>query len=563
MKRALLLALCLGLMGACGERPSTPSVGSANAPATLVTGKVTGYGGKAPALARVDVYAPGRSDTPDRLETARDGSFSIRISQTGVVRLSFAGAMHSPFSIPLILAKPSGIRLDVRLAPYEWEAEIREIMVIGDFNQFSRTDGYALMVKQPDGTYATELGNLSGETLGYRLVGLIKGSTRSVPGPQFDSIASDPGGNFVSRLAIRNGRVRIVFDPASLPRGGPVGGVTFVDGNSQMARLALLDVEMRKRQEEYSRALAQFTRFGNNSRDFQYDWSRSIAELKKRLPDENDPYLRQMLFLSLLDLRHWRAKEIDAEVARQALAAIPPDSLLWELAPGYLLFETLKLAGGLAPHHEYLESVMNTHPSREFRALVLEQAYGEAMTSLALESAREYYRRLTTDFADLPAGQRVKSRPPELRIAGGKSIPEFSFVSLDDPAKIVTNETFKGKAYLIVFWATWSKASVAEMESLHRLYERYRKDGFAILSLSYDTSPDDVRRFREGRWKMPWFQGFLGRDELRAGSRAAGLFEVLDIPRVILVDANGRIAAAGDGLRGNLLAERMSRLMGR
>ena len=481
-------------------------------------------------------------------------------TKTGVVRLSFVGAFHDTFSIPVLLPKPSRLKIDVRLAPCEWDKDFKEIIVIGDFNLYSRTSGYTVMVRQPDGTYATELANLAGEKMGYRLVGLIKGSTRSVPGTQYDDLVSDPGGGIISRATIRNGRVRIVFDPALLPRGGPDAGVTFEDSSSVMARIAALDVDMRKRQEEFARAMAQFTRFGNKSRDFRYDWSKTVAGLRRQIEEEKDPAIRQMLYISLLDLNHLRAQEVDAETARQALAVIPPDSPLWELAPSYLLLEAVKSAG-LGADGDYIQAVVTRHPSRGVRALILEQAYSNAMSLLDLERAQQYYKRLTTDFGDL-ISEGVRARPPELRIATGKTMPEFSFALLDDPSKTVTNNTFKGKCYLVNFWATWSEPSVAQIETLQRIYERYRAKDFQILSLSFDNSPRDIRRFRERRLAMPWLHGFIGRDEFRPGSRIHDYFEVPEIPKSILVGKDGRIAAVGRELLEGGLEKHLGKLIG-
>jgi len=560
MKRALCLGLSLGLLVACSSRQSARPEKEAPADLSVITGKIVGNKGRAPALARVDVYEPGRPDVPERIDAEKDGSYSVSTAKTGVVRLNFVGAFHNTFSIPVLLLKPARLKIDVRLAPCEWDDEFKEVIVIGDFNRFSRTSGYTVMVKQPDGTYATELANLAGEKLGYRLIGIIKGSTRSVPGTQYDELVSDPGGGIISYATIRNGRARIVFDPALLPRGGPDAGVTFEDGGSVIARIASLDVDMRKRQEEFSRAMAQFTSFGKKSRDFRYDWSKTVAGLRRQIGTEANPTIRQMLYICLLDLSHLRAEEVDRETAKQALTEIPPESPLWELAPSYLLFEAVKLAG-MGADGDYIQAVTTRHPSRGVRALILEQAYGNAMSLLDLERAQTYYKRLTEDFGDL-VSESVKGRPPQLKIATGKMMPEFSFASLDDPSRTITNETFKGKCYLVNFWATWSAPSVAQIEVLRRAYERYSARGFQILSLSFDDSYADIRRFRVRHRSMPWLHGFIGRDELKPGSRTADYFEVPEIPKSILVGRDGRIVSAGRELLGDGLEKALGKLIG-
>ncbi len=557
MKKSVLMFCMFGLTVSCGRREP-----AATGPHSVITGKISGVGNRAPGLARVDVYEPDRSDAPRRIQADADGAFTVTTTQTGVVRLSFTGVQHNSYSVALLIQQPTQVKVDARLAPFEWATDFKEIMVVGDFNRWSRNSGYVLMVKQTDGTYAAELGNLEGPTTGYRLIGLVKGSTRSVPGTLYDDLDTDPAGNYVSRLAVRNGKVRIVFDAARLPHSTVEPGVFFGDTDSETARVAVLEQDMRKRQEAYSRALAEYTSFGKNPRDFAYDWSKTAAELKGRLETEKAPVIRQMLFLSLLDLKHLRAREIEPETARQALAIVPPDSPIWELSPWYLLYESIKLAGGVDANASYFQELVTRHPSREVRALALEQAYGDARATLNLERAREYYQRLTTEFSDLLPGQRVKSRPPELRIAAGKMMPEFSFTSLDDSYKTLTNETFKGKSYLVEFWATWCVPCVAEMENLHRIYGRYGKRDFEILSLSFDAVPEDVQKFRAKRWRMPWQHGFIGKDEFRVGSNSTDYFEVPEIPKAILVDKTGRIVAAGTDLIGDALERQIVRLIG-
>jgi thiol-disulfide isomerase/thioredoxin len=133
---------------------------------------------------------------------------------------------------------------------------------------------------------------------------------------------------------------------------------------------------------------------------------------------------------------------------------------------------------------------------------------------------------------------------------------------LDDPSKTITNDTFKGRCYLVNFWATWSEPSIAQIETLQKVYKRYRAKDFQILSLSFDNSPRDIRGFRARRWAMPWFHGFIGRDEFRPGSRTSDNFEVPEIPKSILVGKDGRIAAVGRELLGDGLQKQVGKLIG-
>jgi len=101
---------------------------------------------------------------------------------------------------------------------------------------------------------------------------------------------------------------------------------------------------------------------------------------------------------------------------------------------------------------------------------------------------------------------------------------------------------------------------VAEMENLHRTYERFKGDNFEIVSLSFDTSPADVKKFRDTRWKMAWNHGFVEKGFNNPTSRE---FEVDAIPKPMLVDGNGTIVAMTRELRGENLGKTLEKYLGK
>lgn len=70
-----------------------------------------------------------------------------------------------------------------------------------------------------------------------------------------------------------------------------------------------------------------------------------------------------------------------------------------------------------------------------------------------------------------------------------------------------------------------------------------------------DASPDAVREFRAGEWKMPWLHTQVGGD---FQSGPAVQFELIGIPNAILVDANGKIIAFGQG---NMLGDNLRQVL--
>jgi thiol-disulfide isomerase/thioredoxin len=527
---------------------------------TQVSGLVADSAGKPPLKAQVEVFTPDKPEIPRVFDVSPGGAFEFSPSQTGVIRLSFVAAFHEPNGVSLLILKPEKIRLDVRLKTYDWVEDFTAVQVIGDFNGFSRSSGAVALHQLSDGTFFADVDNPRDGRLGYRLIGLVKDSPLSMPGTFFDELTRDDNGRYVSIIKAPRGRVRILFDPAKLPRGQQTSQIIFGRSDSQAARIAAIDREVTRQQRDYDLALSAFRAAGHDEKDFRYDWSDAAASWKSRMETEKDDFVRQAQFIGLLDLGRLGSSEVDRATARKALAAVPPDSPLWELAP-WLLFDTIQLAGGLDQHAAYFERAVTANPSREVKALTLEQAYNAAMARNDSARAKDYYRRLTGEFGDLLASQRVKDRPPESKFAAGRVMPAFSFDSLDNPTLKLTNGTFKGKAYLIDFWATWCAPCIAEMDRLHKLRALYKSRDLEILSVSFDRTAGDIAQFRGKKWKMPWLHAFVGMDEFRVGSKVCDYFEVAEIPKAILVDKDGKVAAVGEEALGEKLAANVARIV--
>ncbi|MEK6570620.1 MAG: thioredoxin-like domain-containing protein, partial [Bacteroidota bacterium] len=82
---------------------------------------------------------------------------------------------------------------------------------------------------------------------------------------------------------------------------------------------------------------------------------------------------------------------------------------------------------------------------------------------------------------------------------------------------------------------------------------------FEILSLSYDRKAEDVIKFRQGKWKMPWLHSFIQKG---FDNEISKQFEVFGIPRPILVDSTGKIIAMEMELRGPNLEKTLTRVLG-
>ena len=178
------------------------------------------------------------------------------------------------------------------------------------------------------------------------------------------------------------------------------------------------------------------------------------------------------------------------------------------------------------------------------------------------DGGRRHHRRIwdqwtyigSTAFDRQSPGGGRRPRPRQTNFGGirngrpdceGQDCPGISRAVVRRSECSPTDASLKGKVYLIDFWATWCAPCIAEFPSLTKLYEQYRRRGFEVLSYSVDANREVVSTFRKDRFRMPWLHAID--PELREQqSPMAKDFEVLSLPRPLLVDATGTIVAVDD-----------------
>jgi peroxiredoxin len=72
----------------------------------------------------------------------------------------------------------------------------------------------------------------------------------------------------------------------------------------------------------------------------------------------------------------------------------------------------------------------------------------------------------------------------------GSAAPVFNLTDINGQG--VSLEQFKGKVVLLTFWAPWCAPCCEELPVLEELHRKYRKDGFAVVSVSMQTSESGV-----------------------------------------------------------------------
>ena len=120
--------------------------------------------------------------------------------------------------------------------------------------------------------------------------------------------------------------------------------------------------------------------------------------------------------------------------------------------------------------------------------------------------------------------------PPIIR---GVSAPQFDLARLDT-GEAVSMAGLRDRVVLINFWATWCKPCEDEMPAMERLYRELRPEGFELLAISVDDSPEPVRSFRD-RLGLSFPILMDSRQDV------AELYQAFRFPESLLVDRDGTV----------------------
>ncbi len=523
---------------------------------TVIKGSLLGHDGKPMLKGHVHVLKPGHQRPLASMEATKEGSFEIKTGESGILIVQGTGVNHLQFQAALIIEKPTVVEMELRLGTFLYPSEITQVKIMGDFNNFNFNTARE-MERQPDGTFAAEF-ETTAEKFKYQVYGIAT-PPHSINGTHSEDYEYDGGGDYRSVLTPQNGKVRVIFDPKKLVRSDTPPSVR-VTNNPLLNRIASIASEMFMRDAMLQGAAEQHRQAGKDMKEFRYDWSSEKLKLTGQIEAEKDPKVRQLLLLSYLRLGQLGERDLDAGLALRALNEIPPESPLWSASP--VLLRVATSVAQLPPEkaNEYMDAFLTKNPDRNVKGSFL---LNEAMMAQMMGKAdilKRYYTILVNEYGDTQFGQIAKARlKPELTIAVGKPVPDFSVAALEDSKKVYSKSSLKGKYYLLDFWAVWCGPCIAEMDNLHKAYERFKKKNFEILSLSFDPKPEDVVKFRNEKWKMPWLHSFV---QGGFNSDLAKSFEVIGIPKPILVDKDGVIVATDMDLRGERLEKTLAKHLG-
>ncbi len=544
-----MLRLALALLCLC----ALPLAASS----TVITGKLTGTDGKPLEIAHVHIAENMFAPPLQTVAVGKDGVYRIETDNTSpFLLLQFTGGSHKIETVPMLFKQAETVELDVRLQPNTASKNLAGVTVISDLNNYDFSSGTALQ-KQPDGTYTGEF-TTDKSTFTYQvIIDDGSGGARSVNGTMYDQLMYDGGGDYRSVVTVKNGTVKIVFDPEKMPATAAPAVVQFAPKSKHHEKFSL-GASANESFRSKIMMMAQTARTEEEAKVPGQELKRRLEEMAASIGKEQDAEARQYLLLFYLDIV--RMTELSREkpdpVVERAFREIAPESLLWDYEPS--LHYAMTFVADMEKVGEYEKAMLEANVSPKVRRSVIMALMSNGLNGGDEKEGRKYYDMLLDEFPESQEADYARQEfNPNRAVKKGNRVPEFSVASLDGSATY-SSETMKGRYYLIDFWATWCGPCVKEMGHLHEVYEKYKGSNFEILSLSFDGKPEDIAKFRDKKWAMPWLHTFV-----KGGfnSELGKAFEVNGIPKPVLVDPNGVIVAAQEELRGDRLEQTLAKFL--
>lgn len=136
----------------------------------------------------------------------------------------------------------------------------------------------------------------------------------------------------------------------------------------------------------------------------------------------------------------------------------------------------------------------------------------------------------------------------------GKISPDFEELGTDRKTSIKLS-SLKGKVVLIDFWASWCGPCRKENPNVVRTYEKYKNDGFTIMSVSLDTDKDKwIAAINQDKLTWKNHVSDLGGWNSKVGK----IYGVNSVPFTVLIDQEGKII--NTNLRGEALEKELEKI---
>ena len=537
IKKILIFVLIVFTIYSCEKEELAPI---REAP-VYIKGTLLGSNNKPLIKSSIHAYMYGIKKDETLKAVESDGRFSLPFKDVEYFELEFSGVNHKVFYFEMFnFGGNKDIELKIRLEPNMLFEQFEELKVIGNFNSFSFDTGYVKMKEMPDGKFVANVPNKH-DTLFYQILGAAPGP-RSINGTMSMGYVYDGAGDYRSYLISKDSIINIVFDPEKIdmPYRKPMISSPNPKIEHYINVISKLDSINNLAMDIYQKTL-------NVKKYYQF----LFDNIKNLTETEKDERTKLMLSKYYLEYAYYAKAKINKDIIRNFLYKIGKKSSYWEKDISFVI-PALNFIGDNVFKSDFFNFLIYKHNSTVVRQKALYEIIEYAFSKKDTLNGLKYYHELVNKYPNSNYTKIIKKEySPDRKVVVGKYLPYFRIINYDRPNSYITPETLKGKYTLIDLWATWCNPCVSEMPNLHKIFKKFRRKKFQILSISLDRSKNDVKSFRKGKWKMPWLHSF---SKGVWKSDMVDFFEVTGIPKGILINPDGKILVIGDSLRGENLA---------
>lgn len=277
--------------------------------------------------------------------------------------------------------------------------------------------------------------------------------------------------------------------------------------------------------------------YGKAVSELQLQHLKRLSELVPKLSGEEADLGYGQLLNMAASLQRFR------EVEAQAKAAIGNETLDPEIRLLGRLVAIMAAAdaGNLDEAVKNLESIVKYQPN-ELAALPLparinlsEALYRRLVSARRYEQAKKLAKYIVDTSKSEELRGHFTNRLARVDLVG-KPAPAIEGVDLD--GEKVSLAALKGKAVLVVFWASWNLPSHQAARRLQEAYDAHEAQGFAVVGVCLDRGGRAAARRAavESNISFPNIINGEGAEDF------AKAYHVTDVPTAVMIDREGNIA---------------------
>lgn len=176
--------------------------------------------------------------------------------------------------------------------------------------------------------------------------------------------------------------------------------------------------------------------------------------------------------------------------------------------------------------------------------------------SLASQLIKAFPESPVIQQVSIELDQQIKAQETNNVLGVGKEAPDFEEKKIDGETTMKLSD-LRGNVVLLDFWASWCGPCRRENPAVVKLYEKYKDDGFTIMSVSLDKNKDSwIAAIKKDNLSWPNHVSDLG----FWSSKVPKMYGVRGIPFTVLIDKDGNIIKTK--LRAHQLEVELQRIFG-